>query len=275
VELTDRNVVVTGAASGIGRAFAERAAEERPRSLVLADLNLEGVEAVARELGGPALAVQADVSREPDIVALVERATEAGGPVDVFYSNAGIAGPGGGPEASDEELERTWRINTMAHVWAARALLPGMVERGEGYLVSTASAAGLLTQVDALAYSITKHAAVALAEWIAINYADAGIKVSVVCPLGVRTPMLEGALEGRVPGAREGRSPGAAALLADDLLEPGQVAEAVVQGIREERLLILPHENVAKYLALKGSRPERWLAGMQDLVRRARAQASG
>jgi NAD(P)-dependent dehydrogenase (short-subunit alcohol dehydrogenase family) len=265
VELTDRNVVVTGAASGIGRAFAERAAEERPRSLVLADLNLEGAEAVAREVRGTA--VRADVSREPNIVALVERATEAGGPVDVFYSNAGISGPPGGPEAPDEELERTWRINTMAHVWAARALLPGMVERGEGYLVSTASAAGLLTQVDALAYSITKHAAVALAEWIAINYADAGIKVSVVCPLGVRTPMLEGAIDRR--------SPGAAALLADDLLEPGQVAEAVVQGIREERLLILPHENVAKYLALKGSRPERWLAGMQDLVRRARAESTG
>jgi NAD(P)-dependent dehydrogenase (short-subunit alcohol dehydrogenase family) len=265
VELTDRNVVVTGAASGIGRAFAERAAEERPRSLVLADLNLDGVEAVARELGPPARAVQADVGREQDVVALVERATEAGGPIDVFYSNAGIPGPPGGPEAPDEELERTWRINVMAHVWAARALLPGMVQRGEGYLVSTASAAGLLTQVDALAYSITKHAAVALAEWIAINYGDAGIKVSVVCPLGVRTPMLEGAIDRR--------SPGAAALLADDLLEPGQVAEAVVQGIRDERLLILPHENVAKYLALKGARPDRWLAGMQDLVRRARTEA--
>jgi NAD(P)-dependent dehydrogenase (short-subunit alcohol dehydrogenase family) len=267
VELSDRNVVVTGAASGIGRAFAERAAEERPRSLVVADVNLEGAEAVARELGRPALAVRADVSREQDIVALIERATEAGGPIGVFYSNAGVAGPPGGPEAPDEELERTWKINVMAHVWAARTLLPRMAERGEGYLVSTASAAGLLTQVDALAYSITKHAAVALAEWIAINYADAGIKVSVVCPLGVRTPMLKGALEGR--------SPGAAALLADDLLEPGQVAEAVVQGIREERLLILPHENVAKYVALKGARPDRWLAGMQDLVRHARAQADG
>jgi NAD(P)-dependent dehydrogenase (short-subunit alcohol dehydrogenase family) len=254
--------VVTGAASGIGRAFAERAAEERPAKLVLADLNLEGVEAVARELG--AVAVRADVSQEQDIVALVERARQEGGPIDLFYSNAGVPGPPGGPEAPDEELDRTWKINLMAHVWAARALLPEMVERGQGYLVSTASAAGILTQVDALAYSVTKHAAVALAEWIAINYGDAGIKVSVVCPLGVRTPMLEGAVERR--------SPGAAALLADDLLEPSQVAEAVIAGIRDERVLILPHENVARYMALKGARHDRWLEGMQDLVRRARAE---
>jgi NAD(P)-dependent dehydrogenase (short-subunit alcohol dehydrogenase family) len=264
VELADRNVVVTGAASGIGRAFAERAAEERPRSLVVADVDVGGVEAVARSTGG--MAVRADVGQEQDIVALVERAREVGGPIDVFYSNAGVPGPGGGPEASDPELERTWRINVMAHIWAARALLPEMVDRGEGYLVSTASAAGLLTQVDALAYSITKHAAVALAEWIAINYVDAGVRVSVVCPLGVRTPMLEGALED---------GPGAAALLADELLEPSDVAEAVIAGIREERFLILPHENVARYMALKGSRHERWLSGMQDLVRRARAEASG
>jgi NAD(P)-dependent dehydrogenase (short-subunit alcohol dehydrogenase family) len=260
MELADRNVVVTGAASGIGRAFAERAAEERPRALVLADLNLEGAEAVARATGGAA--VRTDVSREADIRALVARAQELGGPVDVFYSNAGVPGPGGGPEASDEELDRTWTINVMAHVWAARALLPDMVKRGEGYLVSTASAAGLLTQVSALAYTITKHAAVALGEWIAINYADAGVKVSVVCPLGVRTPMLEEALED---------GPGAAALLADAVLEPSDVADAVIAGIRDERFLILPHEKVARYMALKGSRHERWLTGMQDLVRQARA----
>jgi NAD(P)-dependent dehydrogenase (short-subunit alcohol dehydrogenase family) len=229
---------------------------------VLADLNLEGVQAVAEEVGG--VAVQTDVGREEEIQALVARAREAGGPVDVFFSNAGIPGPDGGPpESPDEEWDQAWRVNVMAHVWAARALLPEMTERGEGYLLSTASAAGLLTQVSALAYSITKHAAVALAEWIAINYADAGIKVSVVCPLGVRTPMLEGALE------RD--SPGAAALLSDDVLEPSDVAEAVIAGIREERFLILPHENVARYVALKGARHERWLSGMQDLVRRARA----
>ncbi len=260
MELADRNVVVTGAASGIGRAFAERVAEERPRTLVLADLNLEAVEAVAREVG--AVAVRADVGKEADIQALVARAQEVGGPIDLFYSNAGVPGPGGGPEAPDAEWDLTWRVNVMAHIWAARALLPAMAERGEGYLVSTASAAGLLTQVSAAAYTVTKHAAVALAEWIAIEYADAGIKVSVVCPLGVRTPMLEGALED---------GPGAAALLADTVLEPSDVAEAVLAGVREERFLILPHEKVAQYMALKGARHDRWLSGMQDLVRRARA----
>jgi NAD(P)-dependent dehydrogenase (short-subunit alcohol dehydrogenase family) len=259
VELADRNVVVTGAASGIGRAFAERAAEERPRTLVLADLNVGAVEAVARETG--AVAVRADVSREADIQALVSRAQDAGGPIDLFYSNAGVPGPGAGPEAPDAEWELTWQVNVMAHIWAARALLPAMVERGEGYLVSTASAAGLLTQVSAAPYTVTKHAAVALAEWIAITYADSGVKVSVVCPLGVRTPMLEGALED---------GPGAAALLADTVLEPSDVAEAVIAGVRDERFLILPHEKVAQYMALKGARHDRWLSGMKDLVRRAR-----
>jgi NAD(P)-dependent dehydrogenase (short-subunit alcohol dehydrogenase family) len=259
VELAGRHVVITGAGSGIGRALALRFAAERPRALVLADIDLGSVEEVAREVGG--LAVHTDVSREEDIRALVTRARDFGGPIDLFCSNAGIGGPGGGPEASDEELERTWKINVMAHVWAARAVLPEMVQRGEGYLMSTASAAGLLTQVSALAYSITKHAAVAVAEWLAIAYGDAGIKVSCLCPLGVRTPMLEMALDDRI---------GAAALLADDVLEPADVAEAVVAAIREERFLILPHEIVKKYVALKGSDHERWLTGMRRIVRGAR-----
>ncbi|MDQ6821901.1 MAG: SDR family oxidoreductase [Actinomycetota bacterium] len=260
MELAGANVVITGAASGIGRALAIRAAAERPRALVLADQNGEALERVADELG--ALAVATDVAREADIVALVERASEQAGPVDLFCSNAGIPGPGGGPECSDAEWQRIWEINVMAHVWAARALLPEMVARGDGYLLSTASAAGLLTQVSALPYTVTKHAAVAVAEWLAVNYADAGIKVSCVCPLGVRTPMLQVALEDPV---------GAATLLADELLEPEDVAEAVISGIREERFLILPHAAVAKHIALKGAEPERWLAGMRRLVRRARA----
>ena len=260
MELVDRNVVITGAGSGIGRALAHRFAAERPRALVLADIDPDSVAAVAREVGGHA--VPTDVSREPDIQALVARARELGGPIDLFCSNAGVGGPGGGPEVSDQELDRTWRINVMAHVWAARAVLPEMVERGEGYLMSTASAAGLLTQVSALAYSMTKHAAVAVAEWLAITYADAGIKVSCLCPLGVRTPMLEMALDDKV---------GAAALLADDVLEPSDVAEAVLVAIREERFLILPHEIVGKYVALKGADNERWLAGMRRLVHGTRA----
>jgi NAD(P)-dependent dehydrogenase (short-subunit alcohol dehydrogenase family) len=260
MELEGRTVVITGAGSGIGRALARRIAAEQPRALVLADLNLPAVQAVAEELG--AVAVQTDVSRESEIVALVARAREVGGPIDLFCSNAGVAGPAGGPEGDEAEWEATWRINVMAHVWAARAVLPEMVERGEGYLLNTASAAGLLTQVSALAYSVTKHAAVAVAEWLAITYGDAGIKVSCLCPQAVQTPMLELALEDPA---------GAAALLADDVLDPAEVAEIAVAGVREERFLILPHPAVAGHMALRAGQPDRWLGGMRKLVRRARA----
>lgn len=258
MELADRNIVITGAGSGIGRAVAERFAQEGPRQIVVADINLPAATAVAEQIGG--LAVAVDVSREGDIRALVDRAAQAG-PIDLFYSNAGIGGPGGGPEVDDGELQRTWEINVMSHVWAARALLPAMLERGEGYLVSTASAAGLLTQVSALAYSVTKHAAVATAEWLAVTYGDAGIRVSCVCPLGVRTPMLELALEDPI---------GAAALTADDIIEPEEVAEAVLAGVREERFLILPHDAVSHHYALRAADTERWLRGMRRLVRTAK-----
>lgn len=261
MELTGRHVVVTGAGSGIGRACARRFAAEGAR-VVVADLHLEPAEAVAREIGG--LAVRTDVGRESEIIELVAAARESGGPIDLFFSNAGVPGPPGGPEAPDDELQSTWEINVMAHVWAARALLPDMVARGEGYLLSTASAAGLLTQVSALAYSMTKHAAVAVAEWLAITYGDAGIKVSCLCPQAVRTPMLELALEDPI---------GAGPLLAGGLIEPEDAAASVVSGIRDERFLILPHEDVARHMALKGAQPERWLNGMRRLVRQGREQA--
>jgi NAD(P)-dependent dehydrogenase (short-subunit alcohol dehydrogenase family) len=262
VELRDRTIVITGAGSGIGRAAAERFAAEGPRALILADINQEAVDAVADSLGEVATAVCTDVGREEEVRALVERAQRVGGQLDVFYSNAGIPGPDGGPiEAGNEEWDRAWRINVMAHVWAARAALPEMLERGEGYLVSTASAAGILTQVGALVYSVTKHAAVSIAEWLSITYGEKGIRVSCVCPLGVRTPMLETALEDSVGGA---------ALLRDELLEPADVAEAVVAGLRDEHLLIFPHPQVAKYMAFKGGDNERWLAGMRRMVRTAR-----
>lgn len=261
MELTGKHVVVTGAASGIGRACATRFAAEGAR-VVVADLDSAHAEAVAREIGG--LAIAADVGKEAEIIALVRRARDAGGPIDLFFSNAGVPGPAGGPEAPDAELQATWEINVMAHIWAARAVLPEMLERGDGYLLSTASAAGLLTQVSALAYSITKHAAVALAEWLAITYGDAGIKVSCLCPQAVRTPMLELALEDPI---------GAAPLLAGGLIEPEDVAAAVAAGVRDERFLILPHEQVADHMALKGAQPERWLNGMRKLVRHARAES--
>jgi NAD(P)-dependent dehydrogenase (short-subunit alcohol dehydrogenase family) len=262
MELAGRHVVVTGAASGIGRAVALRFAAEGAARVVVADLDGERAQAVAAQAAGVAVAAEVDVGRGSELRRLIDHARQDGGPIDLFFSNAGVPGPPGGPEGSDADLQRTWEINVMSHVWAARALLPEMVSRGEGYLVSTASAAGLLTQVSALGYSMTKHAAVAVAEWIAINYGDAGVRVSCLCPQAVRTPMLDRALEDPI---------GAAPLLAGGLLEPEDVAVEVVKAIREERFLILPHEAVAHHMALKGAQPERWLNGMRRLVREARA----
>jgi NAD(P)-dependent dehydrogenase (short-subunit alcohol dehydrogenase family) len=231
--------------------------------VVVADRALEPARAVAREFGG--LAVQIEAGREDSLRDLVAKATEANGPVDLFVSNAGVHGGMGGPEIADDVWDETWRVNVMAHVWAARALLPGMLERGEGYLLNTASAAGLLTQMSSLPYTTTKHAAVALAEWLAIEYGDAGIRVSCICPQGVKTPMLDLAME---------EPAGAAALAAGGLIEPEDVAEAVIAGVRDERFLILPHEGVAHHMALKGAKPERWLDGMRRIVRDARAPTS-
>jgi NAD(P)-dependent dehydrogenase (short-subunit alcohol dehydrogenase family) len=260
VELADRHVVITGGAGGIGRALARRIVAEGARAVVIADLDLEGAERIAAEIG--AQAVELDAGSEQSVQALIAGASAANGPIDVFISNAGVGGARGGPEAPDEAFDEAWRVNVLAHVWAARALLPEMLERGEGYLVNTASAAGLLTQVSSLVYSVTKHAAVALAEWLAIEYGDRGVRVSCICPQGVRTAMLEEAMEEPVA---------AAALSSGGVIEPEDVADAVVAGMREERVLILPHENVAGFMAMKGSDPERWIRGMRRLVRDARS----
>jgi NAD(P)-dependent dehydrogenase (short-subunit alcohol dehydrogenase family) len=255
MEIAERHVVVTGAASGIGRALARRFAAEGARAVVAADYDRAGAEAVAAEIGG--LAVQIDAGRREDVERLIAEATAATGPIDIFHSNAGIPGPSGAGD-SDDEWDRTWRVNTMAHVWAARALVPEMVARGDGYLLNTASAAGLLTQVSALAYSATKAAAVAVAEWLAVLHGDAGVKVSCVCPQAVQTPMLDLAMD---------EPAGAAALRAGGIIAPEDVAEAVMAGIREERFLILPHPEVARFVATKATDPERWLAGMRRIVR--------
>jgi len=241
-----------------------RFAAEGARAIVVADRALEPARAVAEEVGG--LAVELDAGRQESVKALIAQASAAHGPIDIFISNAGVPGGMGGPETPDAEWDEAWRVNVMAHVWAARALLPEMLERGEGYLINTASAAGLLTQVSSVVYSVTKHAAVSLAEWLAIEYRDQGVRVSCICPQGVRTPMLDLAMEDPA---------GAAALTAGGLIEPEDVADAVVAGIRDERMLILPHENVARFMALKGSDPERWLKGMRRLVAEARASSPG
>jgi len=250
MKLADKVAVVTGGASGIGRALCRRFAAEGARGVVVADLDAAGASAVAREIGG--LAVAADVSREADVIRLAGSATAAYGAIDLFCSNAGIALEGG-VEVPDSEWLRIWGINFMAHVYAARAVLPGMLARGAGYLLQTASAAGILTQVGSAPYAVTKHAAVALAEWLSMTYGDRGIRVSCLCPQGVRTNMLADAQSG--PGR----------FLLDSALEPEQVAEAVVAGLAEERFLILPHPEVAEYFRRKADDYDRWLKGMRRM----------
>ncbi len=251
MHVRDKVIVVTGGASGIGRALCRRFAAEGARGVVVADMNGDGASKVATEMGG--LAVTTDVSLESDIVRLVERATAAYGPIDLFCSNAGIGGAPGGPEAPNDAWQRIWEINVMAHVYAARAVLPAMLTRGDGYLLQTASAAGLLTQVGAAPYSVTKHAAVAFAEWLAITYRERGIRVSCLCPMGVHTNMLD-TTEGGVQD-----------MLRSEALTPEAVAEAVVAGLAAERFLILPHYQVAEFMQRKVSDYDRWLRGMRRL----------
>jgi NAD(P)-dependent dehydrogenase (short-subunit alcohol dehydrogenase family) len=253
MQLRDKVVVVTGGANGIGRALCRRFAAEDARGVVVADLDADGARRVAEEIGGQAVA--ADVSVEADLVRLVERATAAYGPVDLFCSNAGIAVEGG-VEVPDEAWRHIWDVNVMAHVYAARAVLPGMLARAHGYLLQTASAAGLLTQIGSAPYAVTKHAAVAFAEWPAITYGAAGIKVSCLCPQGVRTDMLLGTFGGVGDVLREGA------------IEPVAVADAVVAGLAEERFLILPHPEVAEYFRRKAGDYDRWLRGMRRLQER-------
>jgi NAD(P)-dependent dehydrogenase (short-subunit alcohol dehydrogenase family) len=252
MNLAGRCAVVTGGANGIGAAMARRFVAEGARGVVVADVDEARLDEVASELG--ALAVRCDVTVEADLVALVERAEERYGPIDLFCSNAGIAVPGG-VETPDDLWARSIDVNLMAHVYAARALVPRMAERGGGYLLQTASAAGLLTQLGSASYSVTKHAVVALAEWLAITHGDQGIKVSVLCPQGVRTNMTAGVPDGGVAGV-------------DGMLEPDDVADAVVEGLAEERFLILPHPQVADYLRRKTADHDRWIAGMRRLLAR-------
>jgi len=260
VELQGKVAIVTGAANGIGRACAAAFAREGAK-VVVADLDGDATKAVADELG--ALGIAADVAVEADIQHLVAEAERALGPVDLFHSNAGI-GVHGGIDAPDEEWERIWKVNTMAHVYAARAVLPSMLERGEGYLVSTASAAGILSQIGNASYSVTKHAAVALAEWLSITYGDQGIRVSCLCPQGVNTNMLRG-------GTAIDAASASAVKAGGDVLEPEAVADVVVQAIRDETFLILPHPEVATYFQRKAADYDRWLGGMRRLQARVRS----
>ncbi|HEX7038066.1 MAG TPA: SDR family oxidoreductase [Pseudomonadales bacterium] len=247
MELADKIVVVTGGASGIGRAMAERFHREGAAKVMVADLDEAGAAAVAAGIDGASMRV--DVSREADIVRLIEETESRFGPIDLFCSNAGI-GLGRGLDESDEVWQKIWAVNTMSQVYAARHLVPRMKARGGGYLLNTASAAGLLSQIGSVTYAVTKHAAVALAEWIAITHGRDGIKVSVLCPQAVRTAMTAG---------------GAGVAAVDGMLEPEDVAETVVQALRNETFLVLPHPTVAEYMRRKTSDYDRWIRGMQRL----------
>jgi len=253
MRLEENCVVVTGGAGGIGAAMARRFASEGARAVVVADVQAEPLAAVADDIPN-VFAVRCDVTDEGDIRALVEQTEDRFGPIDLFCSNAGIVVPGGA-DASDEVWRRSLDVNVMAHVYAARILVPRMIDRGGGYLLQTASAAGLLTQIGSAPYSVTKHAALALAEWLAITYGEKGIKVSVLAPQAVRTAMTTGVRDGGVAGV-------------DGMLEPDAVADAVVRGLASEAFLILPHPQVLEYFRRKASDYDRWISGMRRLQAR-------
>ena len=257
MELRDRVAVVTGGAKGIGFALAQAFLAEGARAVVVVDLEQAAVDAAVEQLGAGASGAALDVSSADALAALVDEVLDAHGPIDLFVSNAGI-GTGAGLEATDDEWERIWRVNVLAHVHAAQAVLPSMLARGEGYLLSTASAAGLLTQIGDLPYSVTKHAAVSVAEWLAITYGDRGITVSCLCPQGVNTDMLRA---GQAGGTTD-------TVAAQGVIETAEVAAAVVAGLATEQFLILPHPEVATYVQRKAAEPDRWLAGMRRLQAR-------
>ncbi|HET6865283.1 MAG TPA: SDR family oxidoreductase [Solirubrobacteraceae bacterium] len=259
MKLGDRTVVVTGAAGGIGRALALRCAAEGAR-VAVTDVNADGLRAVGEELGASGMALPADVTDERAVSELIERVESELGPVEVFFANAGVAIGEDPVDTPDAVWDQAFAVNVRAHILAARRLLPGWLERGEGYFVATASAAGLLTQIGSAPYAVTKHAAVAFAEWLSVTYGERGVRVSCLCPMGVRTAMLAGEeLSHRVV-----RSAG-------DVLEPEQVADIVAAAIEREQFLILPHPEVLTFFQRKGLDYERWLSGMRRLQARTAA----
>ncbi|MGP4018843.1 SDR family oxidoreductase [Saccharopolyspora sp. 5N708] len=251
LRLADAVVVITGAGNGIGAALSRKFAGSGAK-VVLGDLDADAVRRVATEVGG--IAVPGDAASEDGVRALVDAALGEHERIDLFCANAGIA-RGGGPEADEADWAQSWDVNVMAHVRAARAVLPHWLERGQGHFLATVSAAGLLTMLTAAPYSVTKHAALGFAEWLAITYGDRGITVQALCPQGVRTNML-------------GSSGAGKAILDDGALEPEQVAEVVAESLDSGEFLILPHPEVADYYALRAGEPQRWQAGMRKLQRK-------
>ncbi len=248
MKLNDKVVIVTGGASGIGKGLAKRFIDEGAK-VVVADISADELNQVAEEIG--ATACLCDVTKESDIQNLIETTEQQIGPVDLYCGNAGILFRGG-VECANENWDKIWQVNVMAHVYATRHLLPKMIERGSGYFLITASAAGLLSQVGSATYSVTKHAAVALAEWLAITHGVDGIKVSALCPQAVESKMTASVKDGGVAGQ-------------DGMIKPEDVADVVVEAIEEERFMVLPHPEVKKYFQNKANDYERWIKGMQRL----------
>ncbi len=254
MKIRDKIAIVTGGASGIGKALCYRFHEEGAAGIVAVDIDEEGAKTVAQSIGG--LGIGADVAKETDIIRVVEETEKRFGRIDIFVSNAGVGfrDATNAASASNEDWDLSWGVNVMAHVYAARAVLPKMITRGSGYLLNTASAAGLLSQIGATPYSVTKHAAVGFAESLAIAHHDQGIRVSVLCPQAVRTAMTAGT-DGGVAGL-------------DGMMEPEEVCDAVIKAMEEECFLILPHPQVLTYMQRKTGDYDRWLRGMRRLRRR-------
>ena len=248
MEVRDKVVVVTGAANGIGRALAKRFSEEGAGKIIIADLDEQGLKRVETETGAESF--KTDVASEADIKQLINSCERKYGGIDLLCNNAGI-GVNGGLEVPNEDWQKIWEINVMAHVYAARAAIPGMLRRGSGYILNTASAAGLLSQIGSAPYAVTKHAAVSFAEWLAITYGDRGLKVSVLCPQAVRTAMTADDPDGVAS--------------VDGMIEPEQVSEAVVTTLKNESFLVLPHPKVLDYMQRKSGDYDRWIEGMKKL----------
>jgi NAD(P)-dependent dehydrogenase (short-subunit alcohol dehydrogenase family) len=275
MEISGKVAVVTGGASGVGRSLCLGLAERGASGVVVCDIDADGAAKVAAEIeagGHRAIAVTADVSREADVQALVASTEAAFGPVELFFSNAGII-VAGGPEASDEAWSRIWAINVQSHIYVARAVLPGMLARGEGYLEITASAAGLLTQLGSAPYAVTKHAAVAFAEWLSVTHGDQGIVVSCLCPQAFTSNLLDTSRRevgaGQLPEASA--TGGSAQAAVDGVLTSEEVAAAVLDAVGTDQFLVLPHPDVATYERRRADDRERWLRGM----RRMQARLSG
>jgi len=265
MEIQGRVVVVTGGGGGIGAGMCRAFAQNGAAAVAVADIDEDAARQVAEQVeqaGARPLAAPVDVGNEADVQALVDRVESTLGPVDLFCANAGIM-VAGGIDVPDDDWDRIWRVNVKSHIYAARAVVPRMVERGHGYLLHTASAAGLLTQLGAAPYSVTKHAVVAFAEWLSITYGDRGITVSCLCPQAVETAMTG-------PMSRLGseRPIGSGTAASDGMLQPADVAATVVEALAEERFLVLPHAQVATYEKRRADDRDRWLRGMR------RAQAA-